>query len=148
MPVPGHPVCVRITHVDGIVLARSIFKHSINYRSAALYGVGRLITEPSEETDALLRFSEKILPGRSDEVRPMTDQELKATAVVAVDIEDAVAKIRSGPPVDDAEDVSWPTWAGALPITVHLAAPIPNAHVPADMPLAESITTYLKVRLS
>lgn len=142
----GSPVCVAVTHTDGVVLARSIFNHSINYRSATLYGVGRLITDPAEKTDALLRFSEKLLPGRWDEVRPMTDQELKATAVVAVDVEAAVAKIRSGPPVDDPEDVSWPAWAGVLPLNERYAAPVPDAHTPADMPLADSITTFLAVR--
>lgn len=139
----GRPVCIAVTHVDGIVLARSIFNHSINYRSATLYGTGHLITDAAEKTDALLHFSEKLLPGRWDEVRPMTDQELKATAVVAVDIEDAVAKIRSGPPVDDAEDVSWPTWAGVLPIHERYGPLEPEAHTPAGMPLAASITAFL-----
>lgn len=140
----GHPICVTVTHVDGIVLARSIFNHSINYRSAALYGVGRLVTDPDEKTDALFRFSEKLLPGRWDEVRPMTEQELKATAVVALDIEDAVAKIRTGPPHDEEEDISWPTWAGVLPITQHYDALIPEEYTPADMPVADSIAAFLE----
>ena len=140
------PTSVDVTHSDGIVLARSIFNNPINYRSATLSGVGRLITDPAEKTDALLRFSEKLLPGRGDEVRPITDQELKATAVVANDMEDDLAKIRSGPRLYDAADVSRPTWAGFLPITEHVAATVPDADTPVDMPLADSITRYIEAR--
>lgn len=139
----GHPICIGVTHTDGIVLARSIFNHSINYRSVALYGTGRMITDPDEKTDALFRFSEKLLPGRWDEVRPMTDQELKATSVVAVEIEDAVAKIRAGSPVDDAEDISWPTWAGVIPMAEYYDAPIAEGNTPPNMPLAESVVKFL-----
>lgn len=139
----GHPICVEVTHVDGIVLARSIFNHSINYRSAALYGTGRLLTDPEEKTAALFRFSEKLIPGRWDECRPMTDQELKATAIVALEIEDAVAKIRTGPPKDEEEDLSWPTWAGVLPISEIFGDLIPEEHTPSDMPVADSIAEFL-----
>jgi nitroimidazol reductase NimA-like FMN-containing flavoprotein (pyridoxamine 5'-phosphate oxidase superfamily) len=139
----GQPVCIAVTHTDGIVLARSIFNHSINYRSATLYGKGRLVTDRDEKMDALYRFSEKLLPGRWDSVRPMNDQEFKATAVVAIDIEDAVAKIRSGDPVDDAEDISYPTWAGVIPVHTTFGVPVPDAHTPADMELPASITSFL-----
>jgi nitroimidazol reductase NimA-like FMN-containing flavoprotein (pyridoxamine 5'-phosphate oxidase superfamily) len=139
----GHPICVEVTHVDGIVLTRSIFNHSINYRSAALYGTGRLVTDPDEKTGALFRFSEKLLPGRWDECRPMTDQELKATAIVALDIEDAVAKIRTGPPKDEEEDISWPTWAGVIPIETRYLDPVAEEKTPADMPWADSVVTFL-----
>lgn len=139
----GHPICVTVTHVDGIVLARSIFNHSINYRSAALYGSGRLVTDPDEKTDALYRFSEKLLPGRWDEVRPMTEQELKATSVVALDIEDAVAKIRTGHPSDEPEDISWPTWAGVIPIEERYLNPIAEENTPPDMPWADSVAAFM-----
>lgn len=140
----GHPICVEVTHVDGIVLARSIFNHSINYRSAALYGTGRLVTDPDQKTAALFRFSEKLLPGRWDECRPMTDQELKATAVVALDIEDAVAKIRTGPPKDEDEDISWPTWAGVIPLESRYVEPIAEENTPPEIPLADSVVAFMR----
>ena len=110
----GNRACVTVTHTDGVVLARSIFNHSINYRSAALYGVGRLIEDPAEKEAALYRFTEKLLPGRWDDVRPMTEQELKATSIVAVEIEQASAKVREGMPKDEPEDQSFPCWAGIV----------------------------------
>jgi uncharacterized protein len=125
------------------VLARSIFNLSINYRSVILYGSGRFVTDRDEKMDALYRFGEKLLPGGWDSVRPMNEQEFKATAVVANDIEDAVAKIRTGPPVDDEEDLSYPTWAGVIPMPTTFTVPIPDAHTPSDMELPESITSYL-----
>lgn len=139
----GEPVCIAITHTDGIVVARSIFNHSINYRSATLYGKGRLLTDPAEKMDALFRFSEKMLPGRWDEVRQMTDQEFKATAIIAVDIEDASAKIREGMPKDEPEDISWPTWAGVIPIETSFGAPVSEESVPEGMHLRPEILTYL-----
>ena len=131
----GHPICVTVTHTDGIVLARSAFNHSINYRSAMLYGRGRLITEREEKIDALFRFTEKLLPERWDDIRPMTEQELKATGVVAVPIDSASAKVRTGFPVDEPEDVDLPIWGGVIPILQVLDDPLPDIHVPADMPV-------------
>ena len=142
----GEPVCISFTHTDAIVLARSIFNHSINYRSASLYGVGRLLTDRSEKMDALYRFSEKMLPRRWDEVRQMNDQEFKATAIIAVDIEDAVAKIRTGMPADEPEDISWPTWAGVIPMMTVFGDPIPDDHVTSEQPIADSITDFLAAR--
>ena len=120
----GGALCVTVTQVDGIVLARSIFNHSINYRSAVLFGSGELITAPEEKLDALARFTERLLPGRWDDARQPNRKELKATAVVAVPIDSASAKVRIGPPKDDEEDLALPIWAGVLPIGQRYGAPI------------------------
>lgn len=131
----GNPVCVTVTHTDGIVLARSVFNHSINYRSAMIYGVGRLITDPEEKLDVLIRFTEKLLPQRWYDVRPMTEQEFKGTSAVAVPIDSASAKVRTGMPADEPEDVDLPYWGGIVPMRQVLDDPIPDSHVPADMPV-------------
>jgi nitroimidazol reductase NimA-like FMN-containing flavoprotein (pyridoxamine 5'-phosphate oxidase superfamily) len=131
----GNPVCLTVTHTDGIVLARSVFNHSINYRCAMIYGKGRLITDPDEKLDVLFRFTEKLIPGRWDDTRPSTEQELKGTAAVAVEIESASAKVRTGMPSDEPEDLELPTWAGVIPVRQIFEDPIPEEHTPADMPV-------------
>lgn len=120
----GGSVCVTITLVDGIVLARSVFNHSINYRSAVLFGHGRLVTDDDEKMAALTRFTERLLPGRWDDVRPPNRREMKATGIVAVAIESASAKVRSGPPKDEPEDLPLPVWAGVLPLHQQLGDPV------------------------
>ncbi|MCA9861421.1 MAG: pyridoxamine 5'-phosphate oxidase family protein [Thermomicrobiales bacterium] len=129
----GNPVCITVTHTDGIVLARSVFNHSINYRAAMIYGRGRLITDPDEKLDVLFRFTEKLIPGRWDDTRPSTEQELKGTAAVAVEIESASAKVRTGMPSDEPEDLDLPTWAGVIPVRQIMEDPIADEHTPADM---------------
>lgn len=111
----GHPLCLTMTLVDGLVLARSVFHHSINYRSAVLFGRGQLVPD-DQKLEYLAHFTEKLLPGRWDDVRAPNAAEAKATAVVAVSIESASAKVRTGPPKDDEEDYALPVWAGVLPI--------------------------------
>lgn len=111
----GVPLCVTVTHLDGLVLARSVFNHSMNYRSAVMYGQGYLIDDPDEKLRALEIFTEKLIPGRWQDARQPNATEIKATAVVAVPIESASAKVRTGPPVDDEEDYALPVWAGVLP---------------------------------
>ncbi|PHN07312.1 pyridoxamine 5'-phosphate oxidase family protein [Flavilitoribacter nigricans] len=118
----GLPVCVTVTHIDGLVLARSAFHHSMNYRSAVIFGTARLV-EGAEKNKALEVISEQILPGRWEEVRGPNAKELKATSVVALEIEQASAKIRTGPPGDDKEDYELPIWAGVLPINQSYGAP-------------------------
>ena len=112
----GAPLCITVTLVDGLVLARSIFHHSINYRSAVLFGRGVLIEGEAAKMAALERFTEKLIPGRWDDARMPNAVELKATSVVAVTIESASAKIRTGPPKDDEEDYALSVWAGVLPL--------------------------------
>ncbi len=123
------PVCLTFTHVDGIVAARSAFHHSVNYRCAIIHGNARLVTDYDEAWDALKEITEHLLPGRWEEVRPMTDKEQRSTGVIAVDIEHAAAKIRQGPPVDDAEDYDKPHWAGVIPVTTALGQPIDDGKV-------------------
>lgn len=120
----GGSVCVTVTLVDGIVLARSIFNHSINYRSAILFGHGRLVTADDEKMAALARFSDRLMPGRWDDARVPNRKEMKATSIVAVAIESASAKVRSGPPKDETADLELPIWSGVLPVRQQFGDPI------------------------
>lgn len=133
------PVCITVTHVDGLVVARCAFNHSINYRSAIVHGTARRITDPAELDAALVAVTDHLLPGRWDEVRPMTDKERAATGVLAVDIEAASAKIRTGPPIDDDPDYAEPVWGGVVPVTTALARPVPDGRGVAGVPVPASI---------
>ncbi|MCE9600326.1 MAG: pyridoxamine 5'-phosphate oxidase family protein [Spirochaetia bacterium] len=121
----GIDVCLTVTLLDGLVLARSAFHHSVNYRSAMVFGRALLIDE-SEKFEALRLFMEQVTPGRWDATRPPTEQELKGTTVLALPIEEASAKVRTGPPVDDAEDMGLSVWAGVIPLAVKAGKPIPD----------------------
>jgi len=134
----GIPVCVTVTHTDGIVLARSAMHHSFNYRSALLFGTARLVPD-SEKEHALFVITEQILKGRWDEVRTPNEQELKATKVLAMDIAEASAKIRTGPPKDDEADYDLPVWAGVLPLEVATREAIPDPALAYQLPLPESL---------
>jgi len=129
----GKPVSVCATLLDGLVLARSGFHHSINYRSVVIYGEAREVGDPDEKMAALEAFTEKIAPGRWDEIRAPTAQELKATMVLAIPIAEASAKIRTGPPVDDEEDYALPVWAGVVPIVQVAGTALPDDRLPANM---------------
>lgn len=120
----GVDVCVTVTLLDGLVLARSGFHHSMNYRSVVVMGKARLVSGREEKLEALRAFTNHVVPGRWDEVRPPTEQELKATTVLAIPIEEASAKMRSGPPIDDEEDYSLPVWAGVIPAGLRFGAPV------------------------
>lgn len=136
----GVPVCVTVTLVDGLVLARSAFHHSMNYRSVVAFGTARKIEDPLRKNEALRAISEHLIAGRWDEVRGPNDKELKATAVLEFQIEEASAKVRTGPPVDDEEDLSSPAWAGVLPLSVTTGAPLPDGDVAAEVP--EYVRSY------
>jgi nitroimidazol reductase NimA-like FMN-containing flavoprotein (pyridoxamine 5'-phosphate oxidase superfamily) len=114
----GADVCVNVTLVDGLVLARSAFHHSINYRSVVVFGRARVVESVEEKTAALLAFMEHVVPGRWDEVREPTKQELDATLVLSLSLDEASAKVRTGPPIDDEKDYELPIWAGVLPLRV------------------------------
>jgi uncharacterized protein len=116
----GIPVCVTVTLVDGIVLARSVFNHSMNYRSVVVLGTATLVDSPAEKLEALHAFTEKLIPGRWNDARQPNEKELKATSILRLPITEASAKIRSGPPEDDSEDYALKVWAGVVPL--HLAA--------------------------
>jgi hypothetical protein len=122
----GVPVCATSTLVDGLVLARSAFHHSVNYRSVVVFGTATLI-EPGEETVKVLElFTEKLVPGRWADVRPPTRQELKGTKVVSLPLDEASAKVRTGPPIDEDEDYDLPVWAGVLPLATEASQPQPD----------------------
>ena len=125
----GIPVCVTVTLVDGLVLARSAFHHSANYRSVVVLGTARLVSDPAEKMEALRLFTEHIMKGRWDDIRQPTEQELKGTTVLAVPLEEVSAKVRTGGPIDDEEDYALPMWAGVLPLPVNPGAPIPDARL-------------------
>jgi len=123
----GIPVCVTVTLLDGLVLARSAFHHSLNYRSVVIFGTAHTVTSKEEKLDALRIFTNHIIPNRWDDVRPPSVQELKATAVLALPLREVSAKIRSGPPGDEEEDYALPIWAGIVPLTLSAGAPIADA---------------------
>ena len=125
----GVQVCVTVTLLDGLVLARSVFNHSMNYRSAVILGSATLVDEPQEKLEALRVLSEHILPGRWDDARQPNERELKATSVLRLPIEEFSAKVRSGPAIDDEEDYSFPTWAGVVPLETKAGAPIEDARL-------------------
>src|SRR5829696_5058819 len=129
----GLDVCVTVTIVDGLVLARSAFHHSMNYRSAVVLGRARLVTALEEKRAAMHGFTDHVVPGRWAEVRPITEQELTATAVLALPIDEASAKVRTGPPLDAAEDLEWPVWAGVVPLVTTAGELVPDAHVMAGV---------------
>ncbi len=128
----GVEVCVTVTLVDGLVLARSAFHHSMNYRSVVLFGTATLVESADEKTAALRAISEQIVPGRWDDVRWPTEQELKATKVLALPISEASAKVRTGPPLDDEEDYAMKVWAGILPFRVQPQAPLPDPRLNSE----------------
>jgi nitroimidazol reductase NimA-like FMN-containing flavoprotein (pyridoxamine 5'-phosphate oxidase superfamily) len=128
----GIDVCVTVTLVDGFVLARSAFHHSMNYRSVVLLGRARVVSDPAEKREALRAFTDSIVPGRWDEVRPITDQEIKQTEVLALPLSEVSAKIRRGGPIDDQEDLALPIWAGVVPLRTVPGAPIPAEDLPPE----------------
>jgi hypothetical protein len=138
----GIPVCVTVTLVDGLVLARSAFHHSINYRSVMVFGTAQLVTDEPAKFDALKAFTEHIIPGRWPEIREPNAQELKATTVLALPLREASAKIRTGPPKDDDEDMAIPVWAGVLPLTVTPGKPIADPYVSDAIALPEHVKRY------
>ena len=123
---PGMDVCVTVTLLDGLVLARSAFHHSMNYRSVVVLGRTRALTDPDEKEAALRALVEHIVPGRSDEVRGPDRRELASTAVLALPLAEVSAKVRTGPPKDDDPDYDLPTWAGVLPLALTPGRPVPD----------------------
>jgi len=128
------PVCVTVTLLDGLVLARSAFHHSLNYRSVVVLGEGRAVRDRDEKRRALRTIVEHAVPGRSDDVRGPSEQELDATEVVAVAIREASAKIRTGPPLDSAEDRAIPAWAGQVPLSLSPGEPVPDDQCTTALP--------------
>jgi uncharacterized protein len=138
----GIPVCVTVTLLDGLVLARSIFNHSMNYRSVVILGTATAVTDPAEKLEALRLLSEHILPGRWDESRQPNEKEIKATTALRLPIEEFSAKVRQGPAIDDAEDYSFRTWAGVLPLTTIPGEPERDARCDPTIPLPGYVANY------
>ena len=136
----GLAVCVTVTLLDGLVLARSIFNHSMNYRSVVILGTAVAVTDAKEKLEALRLLSEHILPGRWVESRQPNEKELKATLVMRLPIEEFSAKVRKGPPVDDEDDYAFPTWAGVIPLEMGAGKPVndPKLDPVRDVPLYAS----------
>ncbi|MFF6802254.1 pyridoxamine 5'-phosphate oxidase family protein [Streptomyces sp. NPDC012616] len=124
---PGLPVCLTVTHVDGLVLARSAFHHSINYRSVVVHGVAHDVTDPAEKLAALDALVDHVVPGRAADSRPANRKELAATAVIRLDLNEVSAKTRTGGVNDEPEDLALPHWAGVLPLRKGYDAPVPEA---------------------
>jgi uncharacterized protein len=140
------PVCVTVTLLDGLVLARSIFNHSMNYRSVVILGKAALVDDPTEKIEALRLLSEHIIPGRWAESRQPNERELKATSVLRLPIEEFSAKVRSGPVVDDEADYSFPTWAGVVPLTTVAGTPIDDSRMLPGQRVPEYARNYSRRR--
>jgi nitroimidazol reductase NimA-like FMN-containing flavoprotein (pyridoxamine 5'-phosphate oxidase superfamily) len=138
--VAGAPLCLTVTLLDGLVLARSAFHHSMNYRSVVILGHARRIDDREGKLEALRVIVDHVIPGRSEDVRGPNDKELAATEVVALDLNEASAKIRTGPPIDGPEDRSIPAWAGEVPLSLVTGSPVPDEGCVA--PLPTYVTSY------
>jgi uncharacterized protein len=138
----GVPVCVTVTLLDGLVLARSIFNHSMNYRSVVVLGKAMLVDGADEKITALRLLSEHIIPGRWADARQPNERELKATSVLRLLIEEFSAKVRSGPPIDDEPDYSFPTWAGVVPLQMVADAPIDDSRILVDQTAPDYARNY------
>jgi hypothetical protein len=138
----GREVCVAATIVDGLVLARSAFHHSMNYRSAIVYGHPRAVTDPEEQLVAQRAIVEHVAPGRSADLRMSTQRELDQTTFLAISLDEASAKVRTGPPKDDEGDLDLPVWAGVLPVTLTTGEPEPSPDLRGDLPIPGYIAGY------
>jgi len=142
----GVAVCVTVTLLDGLVLARSIFNHSMNYRSVVILGTAIAVTDANEKLEALRLLSEHILPGRWAESRQPNEKELRATLVMRLPIEEFSAKVRQGPPIDDEEDYAFSTWAGVIPLTLVAGEPIDDARLMPGIKAPEYALGYSRKR--
>ncbi|MGZ4790117.1 MAG: pyridoxamine 5'-phosphate oxidase family protein [Terriglobales bacterium] len=140
------PVCVTVTLVDGLVLARSVFNHSMNYRSVVVLGSAELVSDPEEKIAALHALSEHIIPGRWDQSRQPNERELKATSVLKVGLSECSAKVRTGPPIDDEDDYSLPVWAGVIPLELVPRAAIADPKLPPEIPVPENVAHYSRIK--
>ena len=138
----GQQVCVTVTHLDGLVCARSVFNHSMNYRSAMIFGVARLLTDPDEQVLALRTITEHLTPGQWSYARQPTPKELAATSALALPLTEASVKIRAGGPSDEPEDQAAEVWAGVVPVAMRFGAPEPDAALRPGIATPEHIRRY------
>jgi nitroimidazol reductase NimA-like FMN-containing flavoprotein (pyridoxamine 5'-phosphate oxidase superfamily) len=144
----GTDVCVTVTLIDELVLARSAFHHSMNYRSVVVFGRAEEVTDTEEKREALLHIVEHVAPGRSTEARPPNAKELAGTLVLRLPLDEASAKVRTGPPIDDDEDLDLPIWAGVLPLLTSPAVPVPSPDLRVTVDVPTSVTAYRRPRAS
>lgn len=143
---PGVPVCVTVTLVDAIVVARSAFHSSMNYRSVVIHGAAKLVTDDRERERAVVAVTDHMMPGRWDEARAMTQKELGATAVIGLTIENASAKSRAGEPVDDEEDYALPVWGGLVPVRTAFGPAEADSRLKTGTPVPESVRRLMNGR--
>ncbi len=142
----GTDACIAVTLLDGYVLARSAFHHSMNYRSVVLFGKGKIVEDKSEKLMALKAFSEHLIPGRWDDVRSPDDKELSATIVLKFSIDEASAKVRTGPPVDDKEDYELNIWAGVVPFKFKTGEPVRDKQLKESISLPDYLLDFISVK--
>jgi nitroimidazol reductase NimA-like FMN-containing flavoprotein (pyridoxamine 5'-phosphate oxidase superfamily) len=139
---PGAEICLTATLLDGIVVARSAFHHSMNYRSVVVIGTARIVDDPAEKLAALELVTDHVIPGRWAQCRPVTEKEIKGTLVAALALDEASAKIRTGGPVDDEEDYGLPIWAGVIPMEIIPGAPIPDDRLLPGVKVPTNVARY------
>jgi nitroimidazol reductase NimA-like FMN-containing flavoprotein (pyridoxamine 5'-phosphate oxidase superfamily) len=140
----GLPVCVTVTLVDGLVLARSGFNSSVNYRSVVAHGLAEVVDDPAEKEAALDALVDAVVPGRVAAVRRPTRRELAATTVLRLPLAEVSVKVRSGPPLDEPEDLGLPVWAGVLPLATAAGEPVPDPALPAGTPVPEHVRSWAR----
>jgi len=138
----GAPVCLTVSLIDGLVLARAAMHHSANYRSVVLLGRARLVEDRDELLAGFEAVVERIVPGRWSDVRPPTEKELRATSLVALPVEEASAKVRTGPPLDDEPDYALPSWAGVIPLSLRAGEPQPDPRLPDGVPVPDYVSGW------
>jgi uncharacterized protein len=138
----GVPVCLTVTLLDGLVLARSAVHHSVNYRSVVVLGTARPIEDLAERMAAMEAFTERLIPGRWREARPPTTKELKAISVLALPLDEASAKVRAGPPLDDEEDYAMDVWAGVIPLRTSAGTPLPDPRLDAATAPSDAVRDW------
>jgi uncharacterized protein len=138
----GTPIAVTVTHIDGLVLARSAFHHSVNYRSVVILGAATLVADPAEKFAVMKGLIDHVAPGRWEHIRHPNEKELAATSVLSIPIVEASAKLRSGDPLDDEADYALPNWAGQIPIATTTLTPVHDARVEASIPVPAHVTEY------
>jgi hypothetical protein len=142
----GADVCITVTLVDGVVMARSAFHHSMNYRSVIIFGKATLVDDPAAKREALQVFTEHVAPGRWQEVRQPSEKELRSTKVLAIPLSEVSAKVRTGPPLDDEEDYALPVWAGVLPLELTPTAPVPDDRLRTEISIPDYLRAYSRKR--
>jgi nitroimidazol reductase NimA-like FMN-containing flavoprotein (pyridoxamine 5'-phosphate oxidase superfamily) len=140
----GIDVCATVTLIDGLVLARSAFHHSINYRSVVIFGAAKVVNDPDEKIKALHAFTDHVVPGRWEKVRPPNESELRATLVLKLPLVEVSAKVRTGPPIDDEEDYELSVWAGVVPLKLTAGAPISDGRLPPGIQPPEYAREYAR----